>query len=111
MRKVNRTITLSIAAAALALTAVPAFAASSGEALFSQHCAMCHGANGKGAVPGAPDFTKSDVLKQSDSVLSHRVLNGYHSAGSPMAMPPMKGQVSAAQVDEILAYMRKAFGG
>lgn len=112
MRNLSRNIALSIMAATLAGAAVPAMAASGGKALFDQHCAMCHGQDGKGAVPGAPNFTsKTDILKQSDSVLADRVLNGYKSAGSPMAMPPMKGQVSAKEVDEILAYMRKAFAG
>lgn len=72
---------------------------------------MCHGADGKGGVPGAPDFTKAGgVLAQSDSVLVPRVLNGYSSPGSQMAMPPMKGQLNSEQVEEILEYMRDTFG-
>ena len=112
MRKVNKLIALSIAASALSMTAIPALAASEGQALFAQHCQMCHGADGKGAVPGTPNFTKpGGVLSQKDSVLMLRVLDGYKSAGSPMAMPPMKGQVSAKQVHQILLYLHKAFGG
>lgn len=83
----------------------------SGQTLYAQNCAMCHGSDGKGGVPGAPDFTKpGGVLTQSDAVLAQRILNGFSSKGSPMAMPPMKGQVSPAQVHEILEYMHKAFG-
>lgn len=93
------------------LPALSAAATSGGATLYSQDCAMCHGADGKGGVPGAPDFTKAGgVLAQSDSVLVQRVLDGYSSPGAQMAMPPMKGQLSSEQVEEILEYMHKAFG-
>jgi len=95
----------SLAIASLALcgaVAIPfsaANAAASGQDLYAQNCAMCHGSNGKGAVPAAPDFTQAGgVLAQSDSVLAERVLNGYQSKGSSMAMPPMKGQLNKKQV-------------
>lgn len=106
MRKVNKLIALSIAASALSMTAIPALAASEGQALYAQHCAMCHGADGKGAMPGVGDFTKhGGVLSESDVVLMRRTLDGYKS------MPAMKDQLSAKQVHQILIYMHKAFGG
>lgn len=96
---------------AVAVPMVAVGASSSGQDLYTQNCAMCHGANGKGAVPGAPDFTKAGgVLAQSDSVLSERIINGYQSKGSPMAMPPMKGQLNEHQVHEVLEYLHKTFG-
>ena len=109
--KLSFSFSLLIAAASLA--AGPAYASSSdsGQTLYAQSCAMCHGTNGKGAVPGAPDFTNpGGVLALSDKVLTERILNGYQAPGAPMAMPHMKGQVDKAQVHEILEYMHKAFG-
>ncbi len=109
--KASFSVSLLLAAASLA--AGPAFASSSdtGQSLYAQSCAMCHGTNGKGAIPGAPDFTKAGgVLAQSDAVLTKRILNGYEAPGASMAMPHMKGQVNKAQVHEILEYMHKAFG-
>lgn len=109
--KVSLSFSLLLAAASLA--AGPAYASSSdsGQTLYAQSCAMCHGTNGKGAVPGAPDFTKpGGVLALSDKVLTERILDGYQAPGAPMAMPHMKGQVDKAQVHEILEYMHKAFG-
>lgn len=105
-------LTASLLAALAAVPAAPAVAASdSGQSLYTQNCAMCHGADGKGGVPGAPDFTKAGgVLAQSDDVLTGRVLNGYSSPGAAMSMPPFKGQLSADQVHEILEYMHKTFG-
>lgn len=90
----------------------PALAAGdSGQSLYANNCAMCHGNDGKGAIGGAPDFTKpGGVLAQSDKVLTERILNGYQSQGAPMGMPPMKGQVDEGQVHEILQYMHKTFG-
>lgn len=104
---------LALLFAAATFPAAAAFASpsDSGQSLYSQHCAMCHGTDGKGGIPGAPDFTKpGGVLTQSDAVLVQRILNGYRSPGAQMAMPAMKGQLNAAQVEEILDYMHKAFG-
>lgn len=112
VRKASLSLPLLLGVAALAAPAAIAASGDSGQSLYAQHCAMCHGADGKGGVPGAPDFTKAGgVLAQSDSVLAQRILDGYSSEGSPMAMPPMKGQVTAAQVHEILEYMHETFGG
>lgn len=88
--------------------------AEKGQAIYSQSCAACHGPDGKGGLPGAPDLSAKDgVLKSSDSVLTDRITNGYQSKGSPMAMPPKGGNSSltAQDISDVLAYMRKRFGG
>lgn len=85
-----------------------------GQAVYGQTCAACHGADGKGVVPGAPDFSAKDgVLKSPDSVLIDRITNGYQSKGSPMAMPPKGGNASltAQEISDVVAYMRQRFGG
>ncbi len=88
--------------------------AKKGQAIYSQSCAACHGTDGKGGIPGAPDFTsKNGVLKSPDSVLIDRITNGYQSKGSPMAMPPKGGNASltAQDISDVLAYIRQRFGG
>lgn len=113
-----RTYTLLMAAAAgllfaaLSLQSARADGGEEGSTLYSHNCASCHGANGKGAIPGLPDFTlKTGVLSQTDSVLIDRITNGYQAPGAPMPMPPKGGNASLSHDDivAILGYMRQAF--
>ena len=83
-----------------------------GEHIYNQNCVACHGANGKGTIPGAPDFTaKGGVLSSPDKLLVGRIMNGYQSPGSPMAMPAKGGNPSLSRKDilAVLAYMRQTF--
>ncbi len=84
-----------------------------GEAVYKTTCITCHGADGKGALPGMPDFTqKSGVLSASDLVLLKRITEGYQSANSPMAMPPKGGDPSLTdeQIRLVLSHLRHEFG-
>lgn len=85
----------------------------SGEQVFQSTCIACHGANGKGVLPGVPDFTNpTGRLSKSDDVLIDHITNGFQSPGSPMAMPPKGGNanLTGADVEAVLAYIRKSFG-
>lgn len=84
-----------------------------GEAVYEQTCIACHGANGKGTVPGAPDLTDPTCrLSQPDGVLMRNITDGFQSKGSPMAMPPKGGNSSLTEEDirAVLAYIRENFG-
>ena len=83
-----------------------------GAAIFRKTCITCHGANGKGAIPGAPDFTSPNgPLKNSDAILQGRVINGYQAPGSPMAMPPKGGNSALTDEDvkAVIQYIRATF--
>ena len=85
----------------------------SGQMIYHQTCVVCHGSNGKGAVPGAPDFTsKNSPLNKSDAILLQRIENGFQSPGSPMAMPPRGGNPKLTNHDlkKVLKYIKKEFG-
>lgn len=85
---------------------------STGKAVYSQTCIACHGANGKGTIPGVQNLAASDgPLAKSDEELINSITNGLQSPGSPMAMPP-KGGNPALTVDDIKAvidYLRSTF--
>lgn len=96
-----------------AILASSAFATDSGKAIYESACSTCHGANGKGTLPGVPDFTKKGgVLSERDAVLIQRITAGYQSPGSPMAMPPKGGDSSLTgdQIEQVLSYLRSQFG-
>lgn len=84
----------------------------SGAAIYRKTCITCHGANGTGAIPGAPDFTSPNgPLKNSDATLESRVINGYQQTGSPMAMPPKGGnsELTDEEVKAVIQYIRESF--
>lgn len=95
------------------LLAAPTHAAGmSGKAVYEGTCVACHGADGKGAIPGAPNFTeKNGRLSKPDGVLKKHILEGFQSPGSPMAMPPKGGNPSLTQadVDNVVHYLREKF--
>lgn len=80
--------------------AIASVSALSGSDIYSQTCVACHGNNGKGLVPGAPDFTRSKgPLSQSDEALFNHIKLGFKSPGSAMAMPPRGGNMSLTDGD------------
>ena len=82
----------------------------SGEQIYKQTCVVCHGTDGKGAIPGVSDF-KERLSKSDDTLLQH-IIEGYQSPGSPMAMPPRGGNPNLSDQDirEVLSYIKKTYG-
>ena len=65
-----------------------------GKALWSKHCASCHGKKGAGDGSKAAeletemnDFSKDDVQKQTDGALFYKILEGRDD------MPPFKKKI------------------
>lgn len=84
----------------------------SGKKVYMTICFACHGLDGKGLVPGTPNLTgKKSALLQESEILRERVLNGYQSKGSPLAMPPKGGNpdLTEEDIDATIAYMKNAF--
>tara|TARA_R110002124_G_scaffold263280_1_gene429502 strand:+ start:103 stop:459 length:357 start_codon:yes stop_codon:yes gene_type:complete len=83
-----------------------------GEVVYKSTCFACHGLDGKGMVPGTPDLTgKKSPLMQDTSVIKKRILEGFQSEGSQLAMPAKGGNptLKESEVDAVILYMRKAF--
>ncbi len=98
---------LLIAAAATSVHAM------TGKEVYEKTCIACHGADGKGAVPGAANFTDPNGrLSKPDDVLLQHIINGYQTPGSPMAMPAKGGNptITDDEAKSTLKYIRDTFG-
>lgn len=109
-----------------AMTAVPlivssavsvepgAVAGATPEGLYNQTCVACHGANGKGALPGVPDFTSEQgpLTRMSDETLIRSILDGMQTPGSAMAMPAKGGNPALSGEDAVrlVRFLREKFG-
>lgn len=85
----------------------------SGQAIFRQTCVACHGIDGKGVLPGVPDFTLGDgPLSKQDAILIKHITEGFQSPGAPMAMPPKGGNpdLNVDDIQAVLGYLRDTFG-
>ncbi|HEY7545732.1 MAG TPA: c-type cytochrome [Blastocatellia bacterium] len=72
-------------------------------ALFgAQKCTGCHGADGKGKIKGAPDFTDAAWQKKvSDADMIEQI-----KLGKPPKMPPYEGKLTDGQIKALVAYIR-----
>jgi mono/diheme cytochrome c family protein len=93
------------------LQAMPA--ATTGQALFTQHCSFCHGANGKGgATEYATAFHSAPFVRQTQATFrayvkaGHTSENGVTIAPSDRRgyMPPFANLLTDAQLDLIFAW-------
>jgi cytochrome c6 len=80
----------------------PAMAADplQGRKLYKSHCENCHGANGAGQIPGAPDFLRGGALMKPDLELMRAV-----KAGRGM-MPAYQGMFTEPELLDVIAYLR-----
>lgn len=86
--------------------AVDSAALANGEMLYTTRCASCHGAEGRGeAETGVAEA--ADLTAES-SELSDEEFLGVIADGAT-GMPG--GLVSGSDADDVLAYVRSAFGG
>jgi cytochrome c5 len=83
--------------------------AQSGKVVFDSTCIACHGANGKGTIPGVPELQSR--LSQTDGVLLQHIKDGFQSPGSVMVMPPRGGNpaLTDSELSNVLMYMREQF--
>jgi mono/diheme cytochrome c family protein len=87
-----------------------------GEKLYEQHCAACHGEQGQGVRGAYPTLAGNRaVLLDSTANLVHIVLEGGFpptTAGNPrpFGMPPFATVLSDTEVAALLSYMRLSWG-
>lgn len=71
-----------------------------GATLYRQHCASCHGANGRPQMVGAPDFSQPTALLKPDMTLLQSIRTGKG------AMPAYQGLLRDRDLLDIVAHLR-----
>ena len=71
-----------------------------GAVLYRQHCAGCHGGDGRPVMPSAPDFSRPTTLLKPDLVLLNAVRAGKG------AMPAFQGQLRDREILDVVAHLR-----
>lgn len=74
-----------------------------GREVYQQHCAGCHGADGRGAQLGVPDFTRGQGLMINDLQLVQTLKIGKN------IMPAYQGMLSDQQLADAVTYIRTLF--
>lgn len=84
-----------------------------GRTLYENNCAVCHGPDGEGAMPGVRSMTvNTGWPKKSDQELVAMIINGVESTDGPVSMPPKGGNPSLTeeQIHSIVNYLRRLVG-
>ena len=89
-----------------ALAASPGSERAESQALYKQHCAMCHGHDGKGNTPVGKKFDIPDLLapaaqKKTDAELQEIIDNGKQK------MPAFKTKLKPERVEDLVTYIRE----
>lgn len=112
MRNKLPTVVMAMLFVSVLPTTVTGGPNASGQAIYEQVCAVCHGPGGEGAMPGVPDMTAGNgVLNKPEAELVRNTVQGMQSPDSPMAMPPMGGGQELVEKDivDAIHYMRTTF--
>ena len=77
-----------------------------GKTVFASKCAICHGVDGKGSTSigkslKIADLHSESAAKMSDADLKNVITNGKNK------MPPFKGKLTDAQLDQVVSYIRE----
>lgn len=84
----------------LTTTNILAANVSKGREVYDKNCQICHGANGKGVVPDAPDFSFGEELIKPDIELFNAI-----SLGKGMS-PAYRGILSEEEIFDVISYLR-----
>ncbi|NOY16079.1 MAG: cytochrome c [Gammaproteobacteria bacterium] len=112
-----RTLAVMIATlVSLTLLAGGTVQAAEDKQLFEFYCAQCHGLTGKGDGPNVTkdfktdprNFTSvADMEKLSDADIKNVVMDGGAAVSKSELMPPWGKTIAEADVDKLVAYVRK----
>lgn len=77
-----------------------AFDFENGRRLFEEHCARCHGVDGRPMLPQTPDFQTGDTLNKSDPELIEGVRRGVG------VMPGFENTIGTRDMIDVMVYLR-----
>jgi cytochrome c6 len=102
---VNRCGRLWFLGLLIATLAFPALAQNNGEQIYKARCTMCHGQDGLATTPVAkmmnvPSFRSPAAMHHTSAQMIDITNNGKGR------MPSFKGTLTAAQVEQVVAYIR-----
>jgi mono/diheme cytochrome c family protein len=90
----------------------PAGVAESGQDVYNQRCAMCHGANRAGIAPWYPSLAGSEWVDGPPERLAAIVLNGLQgrSGKYDAVMPGWGGVMQDPEIASVMTWLRAADG-
>jgi len=100
----------------LALSTLSSAQAADAKQVFDFYCAQCHGVKGDGkGINVGPDFATDprnftnakDMEKRTDADIKGVIKDGGQSISKSPLMPPWGATLSAEEVDNLVAYIRK----
>jgi len=72
----------------------------SGANIYTDHCASCHGGDGRGEVAGVPSFRGGTLMTRTDLDLMNTIRTGKNM------MPAFGGILEEYQLDDVVSYIR-----
>ena len=78
---------------------------SAGEDIYKSHCVVCHGADGTGKTTLGQQLKASDLHGKEVQSLTDAQLKQVISEGKNN-MPAFRGQVTEAEIDDLVKYIR-----
>lgn len=81
-----------------------------GQTLYEANCAVCHGTDGEGAMPGVKNLVEKPAwINKSDKQLVKLIAAGIQSNDSSVSMPPRGGNpdLTNPQIESIVHYLRQ----
>jgi cytochrome c6 len=105
--------TLKIVLAAAVVFALPALAgAADGQALWTKHCATCHGADGAGQTPmgtklKVKNYTDPAVqAEMTDEIVLKSIAEGRKNEAGKLVMPSFAAKIPEEDRPAVLAHLR-----
>ena len=107
-----KTLTATLAAAALAAIAIPATAADQSALAGTSGCLACHNVGKKVVGPAYKDVAaKYKGVKGAEATLIDKVKKGGQGVWGDIPMPPNSPQVSDADIKTLVAWILSLDGG